>query len=456
MTDAMNTHDQDKGRYNIFRIIESSDKELMHSSMVKFFIENNWNNLSECFRLNDDVKDLNINLEESHSYKVEDLSKKRLSVKTKDNDDTSTPDFGFDQNKKNVRIRFDIVGRRKNDKTLAFVIENKFKAIPTINQLKIYDAAIERECPGQEKDKYPKKILMVFLRQQISRELNAYLEEHEWVAVPYLDDIESTDVSPGGEEHPSLSGILKKIDTSLYDTDRKYIIEKYRERLDEHQAAINKLWKSPYIVTYNGPKIPLTIVTDVQGLIKREPNDSPIESRFLFLQYLIALQHSIDAILRKKAPGISYDLSNNGSSQTVPSVAFWRNFTNSANANIPTIYFSIDGMTAKIGLNFPKNKGEYIEKELDDIRNFMVKKISERKHIGFYSSDVEKKKNSKPFQPADAERSNGSSVYALFCFSIKESTREEFTEQSARLIEHIFSEETIQDIDKHFNQPNKR
>src|SRR5690554_1542709 len=96
--------------FNIFKILEKDDKELIHSSFLKFLITEDDKFSHKLLGLSIDNK-TDIYLEKAHKYKLP-------------------------KRKKSKQCRFDIE-IRQNDEVI--IIENKFKSFPLKTQLQEYN-----------------------------------------------------------------------------------------------------------------------------------------------------------------------------------------------------------------------------------------------------------------------------------------------------------------------------
>ena len=130
---------QKESTFNIFQILSAGDKELVHSSMLKFLLEK-----------------YPLFLEEFLGDKFEHISE--ISIDLEISDKVLADGI-------NKRLRFDLVVKDESRKWL-FAIENKFKATPTVYQLKLYDKYFEQqkilnvENPSQKATKkFQKKVM---------------------------------------------------------------------------------------------------------------------------------------------------------------------------------------------------------------------------------------------------------------------------------------------------------
>lgn len=109
--------------FNIFKILEKDNKELIHSSFLNFLIKED-TNFAETF--------LDVNLSNNYNVKMESS-------------------YTYGPNKKKKRCRFDL---EILEAERIIVIENKFKSFPTEYQLLEYDSALREKYPKFTKKKY--------------------------------------------------------------------------------------------------------------------------------------------------------------------------------------------------------------------------------------------------------------------------------------------------------------
>jgi hypothetical protein len=440
--------------YNLFRIIESADKEMIHSAMVKFFMETFWNDpMLDCFHLKTfKDKNLTIQLEESHTYDPKSInSKNSATVSEKPNNDKSKVKKSKKLEK--VRIRFDIVGRIDNDRP-AFIIENKFKAVPTKAQLESYDKALS-VLWGYEKDDPNKnlvKVLMVFSAQQISKSLWEHLNKNKWVVTSYLSINDKKDKNvtsffdtlktlPPFDDPNKLPPNPTDIDPDL---NLNYIVTSYRDRLKDYDDIFTTILNSEHYLKYG--------TEGKLSLGNSEVESKGLATRFIYLQYLISIQQQIDERLqplKNEGKIKEYTMSNNGGSQVVPSVAFWFNVPNvHSSARFHALYFSIDGMTAKIGFCYTRANGEKID--IEKVREFLVKKLNESEPSGrYFNSNISESKNNKAFKPHKDNVQAGYSVYAPICIAFKgDLEKENVINDAVKIISSLYSEDVLKDFEK--------
>ncbi|MFL0135749.1 hypothetical protein [Tenacibaculum maritimum] len=120
--------------FNIFKILEKDDKELIHSAFIKFLLCE-FEEFSEEFTGNKITDNSTINLEKGYRYKKRKNGKSSLG-------------------------RFDIEILTNDSIT---IIENKFKSFPLSTQLKEYNQAIEKIHPELKST----KILLCFDKNMV-------------------------------------------------------------------------------------------------------------------------------------------------------------------------------------------------------------------------------------------------------------------------------------------------
>ncbi|WP_456314277.1 PD-(D/E)XK nuclease family protein [Pseudomonas shirazensis] len=109
--------------FNIFKVLEKDNKELIHSSFLNFLIKED-SNFANNF--------LGIDLSPNYTVKLESS-------------------YTYGRNKKKKRCRFDL---EILEKERIIIIENKFKSFPIENQLIEYDLALKEKFPTLSKKKY--------------------------------------------------------------------------------------------------------------------------------------------------------------------------------------------------------------------------------------------------------------------------------------------------------------
>ncbi|NRT13602.1 PD-(D/E)XK nuclease family protein [Flavobacterium sp. 14A] len=136
--------------FNIFKILEKDNKELIHSSFIKFLIEED----QEFFS-----KFLKIKYNEKSEVSLEKSYKNPNKSKTKNN-----------------RCRFDI--EIKDDKRI-IIIENKFKSFPNDNQLIEYNKSLKFNYPNHE-----------YLKFLLYFDKNLFKTKTDWKILDYKDFVD--------------------------------------------------------------------------------------------------------------------------------------------------------------------------------------------------------------------------------------------------------------------------
>ena len=190
---------------NIFRVLSKDDKELIHSAFISFLLSQYSVVRQEI--LGSEFGEISYpELEVPYSYKIE----------SKDGEETKS---------KKKRIRFDIQIKNQ-DNTKLCVIENKFKCLPTQNQLAEYSDFISTNFDNVE----VKKILISF------SDCTKNILPADWIQLTYTD----------------IYRIINKIDD--YGSEKnKIFIEEYlsflNEYLEEYKTYQNgnlrELFKNP-------------------------------------------------------------------------------------------------------------------------------------------------------------------------------------------------------------------
>jgi hypothetical protein len=296
--------------FNIFQILSVANKELTHSSMIGFLINEGFNFFEDICE-NDERKFV-INFEVAAKLKYEENNK--LKTKT---------------------VRFDIVINLNDSDNLLeepfMIIENKYKATPTQDQLKLYDAYFD------QKEKSPIKVLMIFFEEQIPSDVKNYCEIHNWKIKSYFSVKESDS---------SFFCYLNNVDSEFYrNTNKKkqiYLFDEYRAYLKTIQSEIRTIFNDPNILS----------------------NEYFKDNRDLQFKYLLLIQSRISNQIFEKDETIVFTSYNDGGSHKIPSVGLWfgQNF-----------YLSIDGNRLKIGFSYNQNNenNNARKKELTEyIKNF--------------------------------------------------------------------------------------
>lgn len=205
--------------FNIFHILSAGDKELVHSSMLKFLIE------------------------ESSSFHKEFLGKEfenlsEISIKLETSGNVS--DDG-----RNKRLRFDLLGYDKpKDGKLLFAIENKFKATPSVHQLELYDKYFD-ENKNKLHSKFT-KYLIVFSEDQIPSDVRKYCDDShsKWVIRPFFSF---------GQNKPKLLDFLQTqiSKSNLPCSKERFLIKEYKEYLESIYKILNHYIASPTYYSYN-------------------------------------------------------------------------------------------------------------------------------------------------------------------------------------------------------------
>ena len=373
---------------NVFEILATADKELVHSSMLKFLL------LDERFKLNEyfvlpQHNNLNVILE--YSEKVD-----------------------------NKRLRFDIVGCESSEKLNdeqkpkgifnkdskvkpIFIIENKFKATPTKNQLKLYDDFLKPYKPDRE----IKKILMVFMRQQVPSVVQDYCCDNKWLIKSYFDF----------DNNDSLYNFLidLKIDNSALDTNTKYIIRSYISYLRKYYDAIKELISCTNYVEFNP------------------------DNRFIHSQYMMYLQAKIADKANDIIKAKGFNVTNDGGGNTIPNVAFWNKVTSpELEKVIKWISFGIDGNSFKLSVHYLRSENELFNKKIKPVTDAVTPITENLKTLVFTTlKKTEVKQN-------DTSNKDKTSCYSLFSFQANENIPvEDIIQESAFVLEAFLNHEVF-------------
>ena len=353
--------------FNIFNILSIADKELVHSSMIKLLI---------------DEKELN-------------FTKKFLNIVS------FSGDSELEVVKKNSvgkSIRLDIVGFDDSKKTTyKFIIENKFKSTPTINQLKAYDANNEINSA--------KKFLLVFSKDQVPSDVLQHCEDNNWAIKSYFN------FEPSKKD--SLLELLIEM-PKLIDVKKQYLITEYKEYLSSIKEDLEKLFTNQTLLTSKN-------FEDSQSLKLREVK----------FRYLLHIQ----ALLSKKITNfveLKIVTSNDGGSRPVPSVPFWKG----------NFMVTIDGDSLKIGFYYNHTKAEIAEQ----LKNILTEKIIEDTQILYNprrSIQINNKIKLGKNQKDGAFNTDGASVISLVSYDLKywqkNKSKSDFIEDAALIFNSYYN-----------------
>lgn len=174
-----------KDNFNIFKVLEKDDKELIHSSFIKFLIEEDKLFASEFIGYSVD-SNFDISIEKAYTYELSNRKKKK-------------------------HCRFDI--EIKNSDTI-IVVENKFKSFPQNKQLREYDEALSTIYSNYHQI----KILLCF----------------EKTLIKNIDNWKVTDY---GELLP----LIQKASDRLPSGDKKILVNHYLDFLNEYYVEYKQL-----------------------------------------------------------------------------------------------------------------------------------------------------------------------------------------------------------------------
>lgn len=294
---------------NIFDILSVADKELVHSAMLQFFIESdNWKGDFFEFLVG----------------KKKDVFYPKLEYSD-----------SFQEGTKKKRIRFDLVLFEDKEQTKPIlIIENKFKATPTVEQLKLYDEFIYHKKLNSSKKEPISKILFVFSLDSVSGNISDYCKNNNWNIMPYITNL-SGDSSLLKILKDKLEGIsAEKCNKELL------FIRDYSESIESYSTIFNGLLSSR-----NFPKY---------------VKDNKFEYRQFLINFQKRIWEKLD-ISEKLKEKIDVGIGTNDT----PSVHFWfklgEEYSRWNKRGIVAIYSAIDGSTFKLGIEFEKEKSENLE-----------------------------------------------------------------------------------------------
>jgi hypothetical protein len=267
---------------NIFKLLGAANKELVHSSMVKFFLDND-ESFGKDF-LNLETNGLSTHLELSSSFEKNEVKK---------------------------RLRFDLLLSREETPGEALkypevIIENKFKATPTIEQLSLYDDYLDEIS---KKDVV--KILLVFSKEQIPSDVEQYCILHKWEIVTYFSFTKSN----------NLLDILNNKKYQFDKENKRVLYSDYLELLTDYKSEIDSIVNSMDL-----------------------SNAFLTSNREIWSFFLFYLQGRISKSIDKR---ISFKTGNDGGGSSKPSI----NFEPDGNENYKP-FMSIDNTILKVGFHY--------------------------------------------------------------------------------------------------------
>lgn len=148
-----------KSEFNFFTILEKDNKELTHSAFFKYALEE-YPNFRKTMLGDKFEKDISVNLEKSYRF--------------------------IDSNGKKKIIRFDIEIKSGDEHC---IVENKFKCIPTRNQLETYT-----EYLRQNREIETKKILISFAENNLKKLPNDWEKKSYRCVLKELKKIKEADI----------------------------------------------------------------------------------------------------------------------------------------------------------------------------------------------------------------------------------------------------------------------
>lgn len=343
--------------FNVFNILSVGNQELTHSAMIRF--------LFELSMENKDIKDSLFSFfqfDKKETYEVQ-LEKPYKLVKKK--------------------LRYDIVFfEDENQKEIPrCIIENKFKATPTVGQLKLYDQHLYSIHSDQTL-----KVLLVFDEKQIPSDVAEYCEENSWKVKGYF----------------GINGLLNEFRvvfsnstlSSNISYEKLFLVNQYFNYLELINSRIEEYTKSE---DYIRSKDIETLHVDF------------INQREIYFRYLLSIQSEIS----QKLTDYKFKSSNDGGKNNIPSIAFWFDLGSSSdNREIKEAYFGIDGDSIKIGFSYPRNNSKENPSSLEGFCS----------NLKFNDTEVLIAKKQKFKIKSDSEDSK-ISVFSPFTFEIQSSQK---------------------------------
>jgi hypothetical protein len=351
---------------NFFNILATADKELVHSAMLKFFLES------------DPIRD--------------DFIKNFIGISNLQ----SKGEVNLEQSDKNhktgERIRFDLLmTASKDDKTPILAVENKFKATPTLRQLKTYDDYFELKNIQNVH-----KVLFVFSECQLPISVSEYCQ-NRWKVLSYFSLIEDDGIGD------NLLRWLERIKSNnRLDEKSKLLLNDYYDYLLSYKKKIRTIIENYNFVRYN-----------------------LLSERFIYFQYLLYIQGLISEQFSKYQLQ-DIDASNDEGKNVIPGIAFWMDVENKNNIGIKSVFSAIDGSTFKFGIF-------YKMKEDETINGFIDRSFQHTKEL----KTIALKRNNRNLKSLDNNKQW--SVYSIFTGKILENQpREDVVAEIAEISAEYF------------------
>jgi hypothetical protein len=293
------------------------------------------------------------------------------------------------------------------------LLENKFKATPSTNQLALYDDALK-----DKKNENAKKFLMVFSLDQLPSDVSVYCKDNDWAMKTYFAKSDKSNDS----KNVSLLTFLKSLDLSLIKCEKKkFLIQEYRDYLE-------CIFEQVKVLTQDEKYLTSSTISN-KSSEKHASNKQILNSRELHFQYLLYIQSLITGRLENK--GFEFKSNNDGVKNNIPSIALWKD-SKEEKKSIKSLYFGIDGDSLKVGVLFKRKDGELIRNEVELIQLEMEDKITKDIHYL-----IPTKQN--PSKIKMDKNSTKLSVFSLFTFKVVEgSSKEEVVNDAVKLVEHYF------------------
>lgn len=388
-------------RLNIFDLLSVGDKELVHSSMIKLLME--------------------LRKADGSSFILERLG---LVVRP----------YSIKKEHKVANNRFDLFFELESNNNIEeyCVIENKFKAIPSVDQLEKYK-------PNEKHISYSRKILFVLSKEFISESFKNQCKNNDWQLFYYFD----FDENPS--ENDSLFGLVEMLSNNINDVkniendendesgvsssndnvtahynnsvqDLKMLLIHYREHLQIYYDKLKKIIE------------PQTnsVVTAFKKISEINENKT-----FYLRNYLFYIQSKIESedILKIFTPF------NDGGTNTNPCVGFVSK--EKIVSKKYKIFVEFQGHILRVGLYFD-NESDYMT-HIKDLKSEIRKYVFEKFHKKSGLNDKVSMENNLSVRNIKEKKSSSTMVvkYDLSELSDKFYTTENLIEDVSKLLNVI-------------------
>lgn len=312
-------------RFNIFNLLSVGDKELVHSSMIKLLLE--------------------LRMEDGSSYLLDKLGLdvQPYSIKKEHKVDNNRFDLFFE------------VESNNNEDIKEFcVIENKFKAIPSIDQL-------EKYRPNEDHLRYSKKILFVLSKKFISQRFIDQCGLNNWQLFYYFNFPENQ------TENDSLFDLVKKLSVNI-----KHVKTIEKQENDESGVSLdndydnahpnNSIQDFKMLLIHYREHLKM-YYDNLKSIIEPESVYKAFEiirninenKTFYLRNYLFYIQSKIEGKVNLELD--KFSLFNDGGTNTNPCVGFVSK--KKIVSNQYEIFVEFQGHNIRVGLYF-KNEANYM------------------------------------------------------------------------------------------------